>query len=538
MPSAPASPSTVLAIDLGTGGPKAAIVTTAGQILGSAFQPVRLIVTRGGGVEQRPAEWWAAAVAAARRALAAAGGEGRLPAIDAVAVTGQWAGTVAVGDDGEPLCDALTWMDARGAAAARAAAAAGPIRVAGYGPLRLARWIRLTGGAPSLSGRDPLGHILYLRDERPEIYAAAATFLEPVDWLNFKLTGRAACSADTATLHWLTDTRDLGNVRYDDRLLRLAGIDRGKLPELLPSASVVGSLAPGPAAELGIEPGPPVVSATGDTMSAAVGSGAVADHAGHLYVGTSSWIQCHVPFKRTDALRSIATLPAALPGRYLVSCEQQTAGASLERLREEWLAGTPEATAGYAGLDALAATAPPGAGKVIFTPWLNGERTPVDDHRVRGGFHNLSLETSRAQLVRAVLEGVALNARWMLDGVERFVRQPFADLRFIGGGALSPLWCQIFADVLDRRILRVADPVNANVRGAAFLAGLALDELAPADIPARAPVDAAYDPDPATRATYDELSRELRALYKRTRGIYARLNASPASVPAEPGAAP
>jgi xylulokinase len=531
-------PSTVLAVDLGTGGPKAAVVTTAGAVLGAGFEPVGLIVTPGGGVEQRPAEWWAAVVASARRALAAAADGGPAPAIDAVAVTGQWAGTVALGSDGEPLCDALTWMDARGAAAARAVAAAGPVRIAGYGPLRLARWIRLTAGAPSLSGRDPFGHILYLKAERPDIYAATATFLEPVNWLNLKLTGRAASSADTATLHWLTDTRDLGSVRYDDRLLRLAGIDRAKLPELLPSACVVGTLQPGPAAELGIAPGARVVSATGDTMSAAVGSGAVADYAGHLYVGTSSWIQCHVPFKRTDVRRAIATLPAALPGRYLVSCEQQTAGASLERLREEWLAGTPEAAEGYPALDALAASAPPGSGRVIFTPWLNGERTPVEDHLVRGGFHNLSLDTTRAQLVRAVLEGVALNTRWMLDGVERFVRRPLPELRFIGGGALSDLWCQIFADVLDRRILRVVDPVNANIRGAAFLAGVALGELHPADIPARAPVDAAFDPDPARRATYDELSHELRALYKRTRGIYARLNA-PRGVPsADPGATP
>lgn len=523
----------VLAVDLGTGGPKVAVVTTAGAVLASAFEPVQLLVRPGGGVDQRPGEWWDAVVAAGRRALGAADVE-----IGAVAVTGQWAGTVAVGADGEPLCDALTWMDARGAPHARRAAAAGPVRVAGYGPLRLARWIRLTGGAPSLSGRDALGHILYLQAERPDVYAATRVFLEPVDWLNFRLTGRAACSADTATLHWLTDTRDLSRIRHDPRLLRLAGIDAAKLPELLPSASVVGTLQPGPAAELGIAPGATVVTATGDTMSAAVGSGAVADFAAHLYVGTSSWIQCHVPFKRTDPLRAIASLPAALPGRYLVSCEQQTAGASLKVLREEWLAGTPEAQAGYAALDALAAAAPPGSGRVIFTPWLNGERTPVDDHLVRGGFHNLSLDTTRAQLVRAVLEGVALNARWMQDSVERFIRRPVGDLRFIGGGALSDLWCQIFADVLDRRILRVQDPVNANVRGAAFLAGLALGELTADEIPARAPVAAAFEPDARNRDAYDELSRELRALYKTTHRISARLNAPRSAETADPGAAP
>ena len=126
----------------------------------------------------------------------------------------------------------------------------------------------------------------------------------------------------------------------------------------------------------------------------------------------------------------------------------------------------------------------------------------------------------------------------MQDSVERFIRRPVGDLRFIGGGALSDLWCQIFADVLDRRILRVQDPVNANVRGAAFLAGLALGELTADEIPARAPVAAAFEPDARNRDAYDELSRELRALYKTTHRISARLNAPRSAETADPGAAP
>ena len=113
----------------------------------------------------------------------------------------------------------------------------------------------------------------------------------------------------------------------------------------------------------------------------------------------------------------------------------------------------------------MASQSPPGSGGVIFTPWLYGERTPVEDRFVRGGFHNLSLSASRDDLVRAVFEGVALNTRWLLGAVERFTRRRLEPIRFIGGGARSDVWCQIFADVLGRPIEQVADPVNANARG-------------------------------------------------------------------------
>lgn len=497
----------VLAIDLGTGGPKVAVVDLDGRVHGSAFEPTAVRHLPGGGAEQAPADWWRAIVAAA----------GRLDAseVAAVAITGQWAGTVAVGDDGEPLHDAITWLDSRGAPHAKRTAG-GPL--AGYAPLKLARWLRTTGGAPSLSGRDALGHVLWLRAERPDVYERAAAFLEPIDWLGLELSGRAAATAASATLHWVTDTRDLERVRYDPALLRAAGIERAKLPELLPANAVLGPVTAAAAAELGVPPSAQVVAGTPDTMSAAVGSGAVADHAAHLYVGTSSWLSCHVPYKRTDPLHVIASLPSAIPGRYLVSCEQQTAGASIERLRDALFPGED----GFARVEALAAAAPPGSGGVIFTPWLNGERTPVDDHRVRGGLYNLSLDTAPAQIARAVFEGVALNARWMQHYVERFARRRLEPIAFIGGGARSDLWCQIMADVLRREVRQMEDPVNAGVRGAALLAGLALGRLSVDDLHGRAEVRAAYHPDPAR--SYDELFAAFRGIYKSNRRLYARLN--------------
>jgi xylulokinase len=172
----------------------------------------------------------------------------------------------------------------------------------------------------------------------------------------------------------------------------------------------------------------------------------------------------------------------------------------------------------------MASRARPGSGGVIFTPWLYGERTPVEDRFVRGGFHNLSLSAGRDDLVRAVFEGVALNTRWLLGAVERFTRHRLEPIRFIGGGARSDVWCQIFADVLGRTIEQVADPVNANARGAGMLASVALGELTFDQIPDRVQVAKSYHPDPACRELYEELFGEFTGLYRRNRKAHARLN--------------
>ena len=128
----------------------------------------------------------------------------------------------------------------------------------------------------------------------------------------------------------------------------------------------------------------------------------------------------------------------------------------------------------FARMNDVAAAVPAGANGVLFTPWLNGERSPVDDHTIRAGFQNLSLSSTRADMVRAVFEGVAFNSRWLLGAVEKFTGRPFESLAFVGGGASSDLWCQIHADVCGRTIRQVADPVLANVQGAGMLTLLAL----------------------------------------------------------------
>lgn len=517
------SPS-VLVLDLGTSGAKAAVISARGRVLSQSFHPTALSLLPGGGAEQDPAEWWEALIHAASECL-------RAPAVDrarvrAIGVTAQWSGTVAVDARGEPLHPALIWMDSRGAASVEAIA--GGAWGLPYSIPRAFHWVRLTGGAPAKSGKDSLAHILYLREHAPRVYERTRYFLEPKDYINQRLTGVAAASYDSIALHWVTDNRDIARVRYHPKLLALAGLDGERLPPLCAASDCIGTLRPEVAERLGLARDVRVVAGTPDVHSTALGSGAIADYEPHLYLGTSTWLSCHLPFKKTDLLHNMASLPAALPGRYLLLNEQECAGACLTQLKDRILfTGDSEQSSprsSFADLDRIAGSAPPGSERLVFLPWLYGERSPVEDHRLRGGFFNYSLSTTRAHLVRAVLEGVAFNARWLLGYVERFAGRRFPRLRLVGGGAKSRLWCQIYADVLDRPVERVEEPVLAGLRGVASLALSAL-ELAPvAELAASARVTETLDPDRRLRPLYDELYEAFVGYYRNNRRGLARLN--------------
>jgi xylulokinase len=523
-------PAATLAIDLGTSGPKVALVSTEGEILGCEFEPNTFELLPKGGAEQNPKDWWQAIVTAARRLLDL--GLCSPDRIAAVCCTSQWSGTVAVNRDGQPLMNAIIWMDARGAPYIQEVCS-GCLNVQGYQVNRLLAWLHYTGGMPTRAGKDPLAHILFIKNELPEVYRKTYKFLEPKDYLNLRLTGRFTATYDSIALYWLTDNRRIDQVDYQPRLLQFTGLDREKLPDLTQACSVIGSLSPEAAAELGLPPGLPVIGGTPDLHSAAIGSGAVADYEAHLYVGSSSWIACHVPFKKTDIFHNIASLPSALPGLYLVTNEQECAGLCLTYLRDSLFYPQDELALGpcppgtYAAFDRIVSQASPGSGKIIFTPWLYGERTPIEDHLVRGGFFNLSLTSDRAQVVRSVYEGVAYNSRWLLGHFEKFIRRPVKFLNMVGGGAKSDVWCQIFADVLNRPIRQVKDPIQANVRGAGFLAALALGYLSREQVSERIQIAKTYAPDPRNRRVYDELFGEFLNLYKTGRRAFARLNSNP-----------
>ncbi|HET9934409.1 MAG TPA: FGGY-family carbohydrate kinase [Polyangiaceae bacterium] len=515
----------VLAWDLGTSGAKVGIVAPSGVVLGTEFEPVGLSLSNGG-AEQSPDEWWKALVLATRRLLA----REMVPtqSIAAVGVTAQWSGTVMVDAQGRALGNAVIWMDTRGAPAVKRLTGGFP-EVQGYALHRLWRWMRLTGGAPTHAGKDPIGHILWLREARPELYARTHKFLEPKDYLISRLTGRFTATFDSIAMHWVTDNRDPRHIDYDAGLLDLVGLEQKQLPELCGAPDIVGTLLPGCAEELGLDASVVVVGGAADVHSGAIGAGTTRDFATHLYVGTSSWISCHLSAKKTDVLHNMAALPAAIPGRYLLLNAQETAGACLTHVADNLLfaddeLGTPAPPNVFELFDRVAARAPAGSGRLLFLPWLYGERTPVEDARLRGGFVNYSLEHRRSHVLRSVLEGVAYNARWLFGHVERFVAKSIPELRFIGGGANSNLWCQIFADVLGREIARVDAPRSSNLRGAGLIAFVGLGEFDFDEVAERVPVERRFEPKPELRALYDELFAEFLELHDKNRGILRRLN--------------
>lgn len=517
----------VLAVDLGTSGCKTALVSMEGRVLAWAFEPVQTRVLPGGGAEQVPGDWWRGFIATARRVLAESG-------VAAARVVGvccstQGEGTVTVDERGQAIGNALLWMDMRGAGVLRRHVR-GLVNVAGYDILKIQRWLRLTGGAPALSGKDPAAHMLYIRECEPDRYRRTHKFLNVLDYLLLRLTGRFVASHDSILTSWVTDNRDLSNVRYDDGLLRLSGIDRDKFPEVVPCTAVVGTLLPAVAAELGLPERTPVVAGAIDTTASAIGSGATGSWQAHLYIGTSSWIAAHVPYKKTDIIAGIASVPCAMPDQYLMIAMQTTAGGNLTYLRDRILYHKDELLAEeqqpdvYKILDRIAARVPAGSRGLVYMPWLFGERCPVEDKSLRAGLFNLSLEHSREDIIRAFLEGVALNTRWMMKPVARFLGKPVETLTIVGGGGASDVWCRIFADVLNVRIRQPHEPLQANAIGAAAICAVGLGLTSFDEWSARAGCRNEYVPDPAHRQVLDQRFETFCELHRRLAPLYRRVN--------------
>ncbi|HUY29334.1 MAG TPA: FGGY-family carbohydrate kinase [Candidatus Binataceae bacterium] len=514
----------VLAIDMGSGSAKAALVSNAAEIVASRLGAIRTIFRDDGGVEQDPGDYWSAVVSAARTTLGAAGiAPDR---IIAVACTTQWAVTIPVDEAGQALMNAVSWMDTRGGKYNRALSAGWP-RIQGYGLFKALKWVRLSGGAPVATGADGLGHIQFIRNERPDIYARTHKFLEPMDYLNLRLTGRFAASYATMFTYWATDNRDPRRIDYSPELLKLSNLERAKLPDLFPVDHVLGTLTAGAADELGLAHDTRVVMGSCDLQSAAIGAGAIEDFDGYIYIGTTSWISCHIPARKTDPVHMLSSMPAAIAGRYIVTAEQGVAGRCLEFLKDLLYPDCGASSDPYAEMNQLAAAIPPGSDGLIFTPWLAGVLAPSEDSATRSAFFNQTIRTTRGHYVRAVMEGIAFNLRWLKGYVEKFIGHPFHRLGFIGGGAQSDLWCQILADILDCPVRQVAGPRNANAVGAAMAAFVALGGIKLGEIPARIRISRVYDPCPENRKLYDARFREFMEIYRRNRPIYRRLNALP-----------
>ena len=517
------APTCILAIDLGTSGPKVALVADDGRLVARAVRPVKTRQLPGDGAEQDAEEIWRAVVEAARETLRAA--DVPRDAVRGIVCDSHYFSLVPVDASGHATMPCLLWMDQRGAPYVQ--------EIYARTPEAFGRWIEVHGLPALPTGNDSLAHMLWVREARPDVYARTHAFVEPMDYVNARLTGRVCANARTVFPLVLTDNRELADVHYDDELVRLTGVDREKLPPLVAPDERVGKLLPEVAEALGLSPSTEVFTGLNDTQAVAVGAGTFLPGQGGINVGTTTQVLAHLGGMHNDLERSLLAMPSGLPDRYMLLGENGLGGKLLEhfvlRVVHSKDAFADHSTEdAYAQLERVIAAEPAGSGGLLFLPWFGGVQAPVSDPHMRGAFLNLSLDATRTRMMRAIVEGIAFNMRWLLPAAEKVQGHAFEQLRFSGGGAVSDTWSQLMADVLERPVVQVDEPRYLNAKGAAFVAFVQAGLTDLDQIDRFCPTRRRYEPDPERTGLYTRLFEQFVKAYEQNRSICEALNGDPA----------
>ncbi len=449
----------IIAHDLGTTGNKATLYDADGELVGSAFVPYDTHYFGQNCVEQNPADWWEAMVGSTRQLMAAS--EASPDDVACVTFSGQMMGCVAVDATGEVLRPAIIWADQRAVKEADyVAERAGADRV-----------YEVTGHrvGPSYSA----AKILWIRGNEPDTFSKAARFHHAKDYVIMRLTGAHVTDYSDASGMNLFDlaTRD-----WSAEILDAVEIDRSLLPDPRPATDVAGELHGDVAEECGLRAGTPVVIGGGDGSCAAVGAGVVREGSAYNYVGSSSWIALATPKPLPDPDRRTFTFAHLHPDLYMPTGTMQAAGGSYQWFRntlcaEEMRDAEASGKDPYDLLNEQVATIAPGADGLVYLPYLMGERSPHWNPNARGAFIGLNPNHTKAHMARAVLEGVTLNLRIILEAFQRQGAQ-IAAMRVIGGGAKGEVWRQIMADVYGMPVLLPAHLEEATSLGAAVAGGV------------------------------------------------------------------
>lgn len=491
----------LLGIDLGTSSAKALLVSLEGVVVGSGSAEYSIRRPQSDWAEQDPSEWWRAVVGATQQALNAS--RVRPQEIIALGISGQMHGTVLLDERYTPIVPAIIWPDQR--------AYEQVVRItAEIGARRL---ISITGSPLAIGFQ--AATVCWVRQKWPEIWARVRRVLLPKDYLRFRLTGEFATDPSDGSGTLLLDVhrRD-----WSDELLAAVGMDKALLPPVKSSSEVAGELKPTVAAELGLRAGLPVAVGAADTACSMLGAGVVDERDLLLTISSGGQIVLPAHRVRVDYRGRIHTFCSALEpearsaGWYQMAATL-AAGLSLRWLRDQVL-GAPGTT--YDEMIAWAEDVPAGARGLLFLPYLSGERTPHMDPQARGVLLGLGLHHGRAELVRAVLEGVVLGC-WDAYRVLAELGATPGSIVMAGGGARARLWQQIVADVFALPVWPL-ERADQSAIGAAILAGASIGAFEAADV---AKVWAVYgpavEPDERHHALYMELYPLFRDLYRRHR---------------------
>jgi xylulokinase len=503
--------SIILAHDLGTTGDKATLFDVEGHALASAFYAYETQYPRPNWAEQNPEDWWQAVCIASQQVIAQA----RVAAGDVavVAFSGQMMAAVAVDDQANPLRSAIIWADTRAVVQAQR----------WLDTLGMEATYRITGhrASSSYSGEK----MLWVRDNQPEIFRQTHKFLQAKDFVVARLTGVFATDRTDASG---TNLYDIHTHDWSPELLDAVGLDASLLPEVHLSQEVVGQVTPQAAAATGLAAGTPVVIGGGDGMCAAVGAGVVRAGMAFNYIGSSSWIGAASLEPLIDPTMRVYTFEHCVPGVYSPNGAMQSAGGAYQWARDNL--GLPEKDAAarlgispYELLNLQVEKSPPGANNLLFLPYLLGERSPRWNPDARAAFFGLSMRHTRADMLRAVLEGVAFNLRVILDAFHQQGLTVDA-MRLIGGGAQGRIWRQILADIFELPVQRPVLLAEATSFGAAVAGGVGVG-LYPGFAAAEqlTPIHDVTQPDPQNRVVYQRLYDLFNQAYQAFEPLYALL---------------
>ena len=508
---------TLLGIDLGTTGVKAALFAADdGHAIASTFVDYPLFHPHPGWAEQNPDDWWQATIAAIRSCLIEGARHSVAPTdVRGVGLSGQMHGVVLLDAEHQVLRPCIIWADQRSDAQCRWMTE----RVGA------ARLIELVSN-PALPGFSA-PKALWIRDNEPEIFAQASTIILPKDYIRFRLTGVLAMEISDAAGTCLLDVK---HGTWSHEVLEAIGFDPALLPPVVASDAVCGTTTDEVASLTGLPAGTPVAGGGADNACGAVGNGIVQPGLALVSIGTSGVVLAYSDTPQVDTsgpIPRVHTFNHAVPHAWYLMGVTQGAGLSLRWLRDN--IGLPErALERWTGLDAYelltkeAESVPPGSNGLIFLPYLQGERTPHLDAYARGGWIGLTASHDRRHLVRAVLEGVAFSLKDCFAIIsEQGLR--LEQVRATGGGAKSPLWRQIIADVLGVELV-TTNAQEGPAFGAALLAGVASGVYTSVQQACETTVRVVErtEPRPEVEGVYAQMYETYRALYPALKPIISR----------------
>ena len=498
----------VIAHDLGTTGNKATFYDREGALVGAAFQAYDTEYAHTGWAEQNPDDWWEAVCRSTRHLLSETGV--RPDDIACITFSGQMMGAVPLDRDARPLRSAIIWADQRA--------------------LEQERWIserlsfedvyRITGHR--LSASYSLAKILWIRDNQPDIYRATHRFVHAKDAIVARLTGAFVTDPSDASS---MNLYDLTAGKWSGAILDAVELPVEKLPEIRLSTDVVGEVQAAAAEEVGVAAGTPVVIGGGDGACAAAGAGVIEAGSAYNYVGSSSWIALSTPEPIYDPAYRTFTFGHVIPDMFMPTGTIQAAGASYQWTRDQ-LSLFEKETAERLGISPYElinleiAQVAPGAEGLFFLPYLLGERSPRWNPHARGAFIGLTIRHSRAHMYRAVLEGVTMNLRVILDAF-RAQGTEITRMRLIGGGASGRVWNQIMADIYGMPVQRLAILEEATSMGAALVGGVGVGLYPSFDmIHQMNAVAATIMPDQSAQAIYERMMPVFNRLYDALEPVY------------------